>query len=317
MPREVPLQDPAIQASESSVGLACRPSTAAAITTNSAVTVSANGPTAPRVFTLGGSNTNANTIQGAIVNNTGAGTSGTNAVALVKQDAGLWILAGSSQYSGGTTVNGGSLIVNNATGSATGSGSVIIGSGARLGGSGTVGSTGASAALTLQSGGVILAGQFGVLDAQILTLQAGAGFSLSGSIEFDIIGGAASGLLNAQSNNNDRLVFSGSSVTLTGATLNIHTHLPITSAAWTEGSSWSLIDWSGVTGSFDNLPGSGLLQGNPTDLPDLSSLSLGWDWSQFYTSGALSIVAIVPEPSRAVLSLLGMTFITLRRRRTF
>lgn len=288
-----------------------------AITTNSAVTVSANGPTAPRVFTLGGSNTNANTIQGAIVNNTGAGTSGTNAVALVKQDAGLWILAGSSQYSGGTTVNGGSLIVNNATGSATGSGSVIIGSGARLGGSGTAGSTGASAALTLQSGGVILAGQFGVLDAQILTLQAGAGFSLSGSIELDIIGGAASGLLNAQSNNNDRLVFSGSSVVLTGTTLSIHTQLPITSVAWTEGSSWRLIDWSGVTGSFDNLPGSGLLQGNPTDLPDLSSLSLGWDWSQFYTSGTLSIVAIVPEPSRAVLSLLGMTFITLRRRRTF
>jgi fibronectin-binding autotransporter adhesin len=275
-------------------------------TVNSAVTVSATGTSTPRVLTLGGSNTDANTLQGVIINNTGAGTSGTNAIALMKQDAGLWILAGSSSYSGGTTVDGGTLVVNNVSGSATGSGSVLIGNAARLGGSGTAGSLSAGASMTQQSGGVIYAGQSGVLDAQTLTLQAGAGFSLSGSIELDIIGGG-----------NDRIVFSGGTIALAGATLSIHTSLPLTSSAWTAGSSWKLIDWSGVTGSFDNLPASDLTHGNASDLPDLSALGLGWDWSQLYTNGTLSVMPLAPEPSRTLFSLLGAILSTMRRRRTF
>ena len=115
-----------------------------------------------------------NTVLGAIVNNVGAGTSGTNALALTKQDPGLWILAGTSTYSGETVVNGGTLLVNNITGSATGSGSVFIGTAARLGGSGTAGSLSASTSITQESGGVIFAGHSGVFDAQTLTLLAGA-----------------------------------------------------------------------------------------------------------------------------------------------
>ena len=288
-----------------------------AATASSAVSVSATGPSTARVLALGGSNTDANSLQGAIVNNTGAGTSGTNAVALLKQDAGLWILAGNSTYSGGTTVNGGTLVVNNISGSATGSGSVIISAGASLGGNGTAGSLGASTSVTQQSGGVIFAGQSGVLDAQTLTLMAGAGFSLSGSIELDITGGAASGLLNSQGSNNDLIVFSGGAVSLTGATLSLHTSLPLTSGTWTAGSSWKLLDWSGLTSGFDNLPAAGVQQGSPDDLPDLSALGLGWDWSQLYTSGTLSVVALVPEPSRTLFTLLGIMFVLQRRRRFF
>lgn len=288
-----------------------------ATTLNSAVTVSATGPTTARILTLGGTNTNNNTVQGTIANNTGAGTSGTSAVALVKQDAGLWILAGNSSYSGGTTVNGGTLVVNNTSGSATGSGSVIIGNTASLGGSGTAGSLSASASFTEQSGGAIFTGQSGVVDAQTLTLQAGGGFSLSGGIELDLTGGTASGLLNSQAGNNDHLIFSGASVALAGATLALHTSQPVADGAWAAGSSWKLLDWSGVTGTFTNLPDSGLDQGNVSGLPDLTSLGLGWDWSQLYTNGTLSVVALVPEPERAAFLLLGMMFLGLRRRRRF
>ncbi|WP_395746474.1 beta strand repeat-containing protein [Prosthecobacter sp.] len=286
-----------------------------AATINSAANVSATGPATARVLALGGSNMDGNSLLGAIVNNTGAGTSGTNAVALVKQDSGLWILAGSSTYSGGTTVNGGTLVVNNRSGSATGSGSVIIGATARLGGSGTAGALGSSTSITLESGGVIFAGQSGVFDAQILTLQAGAGFSLSGSIELDILGGAASGLLNSQAGNNDLVVFSGGAVILTGATLSLHTSLAPAGGIWTAGSSWRLIDWSGLTGSFTNLPDSGLQVGNPDELPDLSLLGLGWDWSQLYTNGTLSLAALVPEPSRTLSAMLGMMLVLRSRRR--
>ncbi len=274
-----------------------------AATLNTAASVGTTGPTTARVLTLGGSNTGANTIQGAIVNNLGAATSGTNAVALVKQDAGVWILAGASTYSGGTTVNGGTLLANNATGSATGTGSLNIASGARLGGSGTAGSLIGGAAFTQQSGAVIFAGQNGVIDAQTLTLQAAGGFVLSGKIELDITGGGASGVLNAQTSNNDLLVFSGGPVTLSGATLSLHTALPITSGTWVAGSSWHLINWSSVSGTFDSV----------TDLPDLSSLGLAWDLSQLYSSGTLS-VAIVPEPSRALLAMIGLSLLLLRRR---
>ncbi len=286
-----------------------------ATTLNSAVAVSATGPSTARMLTLGGANTDANTIQGAIVNNTGAGTSGTNVVALVKQDAGLWILAGSSSYSGGTTVNGGTLVVNNSSGSATGSGSVTLSNAARLGGSGTAGSLNAAAAFTQQSGGVIFAGQAGVVDAQTLTLQAGGGFFLSGGVELDISGGGASGLLNSQTGNNDHLVFSGGAVTLTGSTLTLHTSQPIADGIWTAGSSWKLLDWSSVAGTFINLPDSGLDQGNVSGLPDLTALGLGWDWSQLYTNGTLSVVALAPEPSRTLFLLLGVQFLVLRRRR--
>ncbi|MDB6004578.1 MAG: hypothetical protein JWR15_1565 [Prosthecobacter sp.] len=279
---------------------------------NTAVTVSPAGASTARVLTLGGSNTSANTIQGAIINNIGAGTSGTNAVAVVKQDAGLWILSGSSTYSGGTTVNGGTLLINNTTGSATGSGSVTIASGAQLGGKGSLST---SAALTLPSGGLLFAGQSSTLDAQILTLQADAGFSLSGGIKLDLIGGGASGLLNAQTGSNDLIIFNGGAVTLAGATLTIQTNLPITTGAWAAGSSWKLFTWSGLTSHFDNLPDSGTQQGNLGDLPDLSALGLGWDWSHLYTDGTLSVIALAPEPSRALLLFLGLAGLLSRRRR--
>jgi fibronectin-binding autotransporter adhesin len=123
-------------------------------------------------------------------------------------------------------------------------------------------------------------------------------------MEVDILGSGSSGVLNAQSGNNDLLVFSGGAVTLSGATLSLHSTLPVTSGTWAAGSAWKLINWSGVSGTFDSI----------TDMPDLSSLGLSWDWSQLYSSGTVSVIA-APEPSRGLLLMAGLALPLVRRRR--
>jgi len=80
-----------------------------------------------------------------------------------------------STYTGGTTVNGGTLLVNNASGSGTGSGSVTVNSGATLGGSGAI-----AGAVTCQSGGILAPGAGVGTAGTVLTVNAGVTMS-SGS----------------------------------------------------------------------------------------------------------------------------------------
>jgi fibronectin-binding autotransporter adhesin len=57
-----------------------------------------------KLLTLGGNNTGANEISGAIVNNSVGNTS-----ALTKADGGTWILSGANTYTGATTISAGTL----------------------------------------------------------------------------------------------------------------------------------------------------------------------------------------------------------------
>jgi autotransporter-associated beta strand protein len=99
--------------------------------TNSAFNVAATDTASfNRTLTLGGSNTGDNTIQGAIINNSG-GSGGR--VALIKSGGGTWTLAGANTYSGGTSISGGTLeVVVTQTASALGTGTVSVGAGATL-----------------------------------------------------------------------------------------------------------------------------------------------------------------------------------------
>jgi autotransporter-associated beta strand protein len=65
-----------------------------------------------KTFTLQGSNTGSNTISGIIVDN-----SGSNTTALTKAGAGNWVLSGVNTYTGGTTINAGTLQLGNANSS--------------------------------------------------------------------------------------------------------------------------------------------------------------------------------------------------------
>ncbi len=70
--------------------------------------------------------------------------SATPGMSLTKTGAGTQVLSGANTYTGGTSVNAGTLLVNNTGGSGTGSGSVVVASGStnatavRLGGTGTI-----------------------------------------------------------------------------------------------------------------------------------------------------------------------------------
>ena len=57
-----------------------------------------------KTLTLGGNSTLDNEIRGAIVNN-----GGTNLTSVTKSDDGTWVLSGANEYTGATTVNGGTL----------------------------------------------------------------------------------------------------------------------------------------------------------------------------------------------------------------
>jgi autotransporter-associated beta strand protein len=72
--------------------------------------------------------------------------------ALIKAGPGTMRLTSANTYAGGTTISAGRLLVNNATGSGTGSGAVLV-SGGMLGGTGTI-----AGAVTVGSGGTISPG---------------------------------------------------------------------------------------------------------------------------------------------------------------
>ena len=83
-------------------------------------------------------------------------------------------------YTGGTLVNGGTLVVNNATGSGTGTGAVAVNTGGTLAGGNTTATTGiVSGAVAVNAGGRIAPGTPGVTNG-IGTLQAGGNVTVTG-----------------------------------------------------------------------------------------------------------------------------------------
>lgn len=108
--------------------------------------------------------TNGNAI--SFANPVGAGSTGS----LTKTGAGSLSLATANTYTGGTSVSGGTLLVNNTTGSATGTGAVTVNTGGALGGTGSV-----AGAVNVTTGGKLAPGaSVGVLTVGSLDLDAGS-----------------------------------------------------------------------------------------------------------------------------------------------
>ena len=118
-------------------------------------------------------------------------------------------------------------------------------------------------------------------------------------------------------------------INLTGGGLSLGTRssatfgsgsLVIQDNGWLSGAAagdlFNLFDWvSAMTGSFA-MPGTGSTGGayGDVDLPTLSG-TLAWDLSALSTYGIAAVVNVVPEPSRALLLLLGVFGLLARRRR--
>lgn len=242
---------------------------------------------ASRTLTLGGSNTDPNEIQGIIAD----GLSGTMATALTKDGTGKWTLTNAnSSYTGATTVNQGTLVVN---GNISTSILTTVKGGATIAGNGgTVG------ALTIETGGFINPGSSpGILNT--------GNFTQAGLYTAEIAG-------TTPVSQYDQISVTGA-VDVTGGSL----------AAMFSGSGYAdgnlifiLLNDGGdaVTGTY-----AGLAQGATVANYD------GLDWQIYYDadSGANSVTGgndialfavAIPEPRAALLGALGLLALLRRKR---
>jgi fibronectin-binding autotransporter adhesin len=210
-------------------------------------------------------------------------------------------------YSGGTRVNSGTLMLLNAYGTGTGTGSVTVEAPGKLAGNGYI-TTGAGNSVTVR--GTFSIGQVSTFAEDFHVATSGGGsfaVEAGGVLVFDITSGAGSGMLNAPEEA-DMLYLSGNVVLESGSTLRVESLYNI--ADWAMGDAWQIIDWTSLggttrTGAFTYF-----------ELPELSD-EYDWDVSQLYTAGIISIgeAAAVPEPGRALLLAAGFAMMALRRRR--
>jgi autotransporter-associated beta strand protein len=261
----------------------------------------------------------------------GAGT-------LSKQGDGVLRLTGdnSTSFSGTLNISAGTLEVSNSSGSATGSGSLnLSNSGSRLSGSGNIGGS------TVVGSGAVLAPGLGNPDENAGSL----GFSASG-VALQVLDGGQiqlslqvssqidsgfnwqtqSALSYLSSNNgaNYTGLWSSSgpsydSIRLSNGVFNLGTTSGgvirlINSASYAPGSIFKLLDWSGAgagtpldEGSFDPSSSTNL------DFSTALNTGLSWDLSAFNVYG---VIVVVPEPSRAVLLMLGLLALLTRRQRS-
>ena len=227
-------------------------------------------------------------------------SAGTKIFALSKTTAGTLVLTGTTNtYSGGTTVSGGTLLVNNASGNGLGTGAVAVNAG-------TLGGTG------FTSANITVGNASGTQDAMIAPGSGSTGtFSTTGSLSllsdavfvFELNG--ASGSVAA-----DKIVANG--VTIDSGAVFSFTLLGGASGLQVN-DQFRIIDNTGVgniSGQFGNLVAGGIYNAGG-GLTFTVSGSGG-----VYGNDLVLTVATVPEPSTWGLLAAGMTvMVVLRHRR--
>jgi autotransporter-associated beta strand protein len=198
----------------------------------SPLTFTANA-TAPQNYqlTFTGSNTGTNTFSPII-----ADIDGTNLTSVVKNGAGQWVFSSANTYSGGTTVNSGTLTVINGSGSALGTGAVTLNSGGTLAGTGKI-----SGLVTANPGSTLVSGttSVGLLTLGSLTLAANSG-GLNATLNFDFTSNTSYDQINVTGLNG---------LTINGGALNLFA--TGTTNAWSSPGTYDLIQFNGaIQGSY-------------------------------------------------------------------
>lgn len=220
------------------------------------------------------------------------------AFALSKVGAGVLALSGANTFSGGLTVSEGTLLVNNTTGSGTGSGALFIASGATLGGSGSVG------------GAATIAGSLNPGNSPgVITFNDAVTFQSGSAINIEIVGAGARGT------DYDGINFNGG-LTISGGTLTFNI-----ASALADGSVLNIFDGTALTGLFTSVVAAGtggysgaftLDGGAYTAVFGSQTVSLN------LASGELSFAgSMIPEPASfaTIAAALALGVGAVRRRR--
>jgi autotransporter-associated beta strand protein len=179
------------------------------------------------------------------------------AVNLVKTNSGTLTLSSANSYSGTTTVSGGTLRVNNALGSGTGSGAVTVAGGGTLSGNGIISGT-----VTVQAGGTMSPGNAG-----IGTLTVSNSVTLAGSTLMEI---------SHTGPTSDSFLVSGTLAR--GGALTVTNIGPALAA----GDSFQLFTAASASGSFSSVT-----------LPWLPA-GLRWNTNQLASTGTISVEPVAP-----------------------
>ncbi|MDD4992395.1 MAG: autotransporter-associated beta strand repeat-containing protein [Paludibacter sp.] len=198
-------------------------------------------------------NRNANsTFNGAITN---AQYTGTGAVAAIRKvGTGVWTLTNANTYTGGTTINGGTILVNNTTGSGLGTGAVTVNAGGVLAGSGII-----TGAVTVNDGGALSPGS----GLGAFTVNNDINIAAGATLSVDI---------NKSNSTNDLLTTTGK--------LTMNGKMSITNIggpAFAAGDVFKIIN--------------GTVVGTPTEIiPAIPGDGLAWDLSDFVSGGNLKVI---------------------------
>jgi fibronectin-binding autotransporter adhesin len=195
-----------------------------------------------------GSNDASTTFAGLIQD--GGGNGGTGG-SLHKTGMGKLVLTNANTYTGGTTIKHGKLLINNTSGSGTGSGPVQV-NGGRLGGKGTIAGA-VTVGTGISSGAVLSPGyQHGANKLGALTIESPLTFNADATYEAE---------LNSSSNTADEVIANGVTIN-SGAQFSF---ADLGSGTLTPGTVFTVINNTAATpiaGTFSNLPDGSIFTSN-------------------------------------------------------
>jgi autotransporter-associated beta strand protein len=196
-----------------------------------------------------------------------------NLMSVTKNGAGTQIFTGNNNtYNGTTTVNAGTLLINNASGSGTGTSTITVNNGGRFGGTGS-----ATGAVTVASGGAIVGGAGTAADD--LSLSGNVTFNDGSVIELTLAGSGAHSSLTRTAGtwsfDADQSFLFGDSGAQVGLYNNIISGLSGTESGLSSISSWSIQNagWTGVF-TYDGAGGVDLNITSFSSVPEPSSMAL-------------------------------------------
>jgi fibronectin-binding autotransporter adhesin len=263
-----------------------------------------SGGGGPKTLTVGNGNTSGS-FSGTITDHDG---SGSGFVKLVKTGTGTQTMSSTtSNYTGGTDINGGVLISNSSNGGALGRGAINVNNTGTLAGSGTIDP---AASITVNSGGTLMpgstasAGSIAKLNTGSVTLAAGSTFAVDLNAGAGPTG-AGAGTIYDQVSVTGTITLAGMLTVNPGAGLAIGDKFLI-----------MLNDGSdAVSGGFSNAPTTGSTFTSGSDVFLIDYVDNG-DGSLIPNDISLTVTAI-PEPGTWVAAALTLLTVGYTQRKRF